>query len=138
MSDRNLQAEIEAGFAPVLEDLVARATVTDHIVDKDVYRILVATLWVNVVLDPEDVGLTESHLETVHDVVNRGIADVLGPDESLTSCFRYLNGKTGQQAMSASKLTSNHRDMLLYFASIILDPEGHKRWMEDIRDRPSR
>lgn len=138
MPDPDLESRLEARFAPVLDDLAARAAVTDRMVDKDAYRILVTTLWVNVVLDPADVGLEEAHLEPLHDVVNRRIAGVLGSGETLTSCFRYLNTRDGERAMKEARLTPNHRDMLLYLASIILDPEGHRRWMEQLRDRTSR
>lgn len=138
MPDPDLQAQLTERFEPVLDDLTARAAVADRFVDKDVYRILVCTLWVNVVLEPADAGLGEQHLEPLHDVLNRRIALVLGQDETLTSCFRYLDSKAGEQAMRAVRLTPQHRDMLLYFASIILDPEGHRRWMEEIRNRPAR
>lgn len=132
------EASLSRHFAPALDDLEQRAAVADGILDKDRYRLIVCTFWVNVVLDPADVGLEESDLESLHDVVNPRIAAVLGPEESLTSCFRYLNSKAGERAMSAARLTANHRDMLLYFASIILDPEGHRQWMDEIRQRPSR
>lgn len=138
MQHSELEAKLDARFEPVMTDLAGRAAVTERFVDKDLYRILVGTLWVNVVLDPADVGLTESHLEPLHNVLNRRIASVLGDHESLTSCFRYLNSKAGEQAMKTARLTPNHRDMLLYFASMILDPDGHRRWMEEIRERPSR
>lgn len=138
MSDPALESHLQARFAPVLDDLSSRSAVADGIIDKDLYRILVSTLWVNVVLDPNGVGLEESHLEPLHEVVNRRIADVLGPQESLKSCFRYLNGKAGEHAMKAAGITADHRDMLLFFASIILDPDGHRRWMDEIRNRPSR
>ena len=130
--------DLEARFAPLLDELVRRASVTDGIVDRDAYRILISTLWVNVVLDPEDVGLGVDQLEALHDVLNARITGVLGAGESLTSCFRHLNGKAGEQAMNAARLTPDHRDLLLYFASAILDPDGHRRWMEDVRNRPSR
>jgi hypothetical protein len=136
MPDPALEAEFDARFAPVLDQLVHQATVAETIVDKDRYRILISTLWVNVVLDPDGAGVAERHLETLHDVFNHRIAEVLGPQESLTSCFRYLNGKAGEQAMKSARLTANHRDMLLYFASIILDPEGHRRWTDRLRSRP--
>lgn len=135
---RDLKAKLEERFAPILADLAQRAAVTDRLVDKDVYRILVSTLWVNVVLDPYEAGLSEQHLEPLHDVLNQRIGGVLGEHESLTSCFRYLNSKAGAEAMQAARLTPEHRDMLLYFASIILDPDGHKRWMEEVRNRPAR
>ncbi len=133
-----MDSHLDARFAPLLDDLTRRAAVADGILDKDRYRILVSTLWVNVVLDPSGAGLAEQHLEPLHDVLNQRIADVLGPGESLTSCFRYLNGKAGDRAMKEARLTADHRDMLLYFASIILDPDGHRRWMEEIRNRSSR
>ena len=138
MSDPALDAALEERFGPLLDGLVRRAAVADGIVDKDLYRILISTLWVNVVLSPEDVGLSEAHLEPLHDLVNRRIGKLLGPGESLTSCFRYLNGKAGEVAMKEARLTPDHRDLLLYFASIILDPDGHRRWTEEVRRRPSR
>jgi len=139
-SDNIIQTRIqlEARFGPAIRELARRALITEHLVDKDVYRILVSTLWVNVVLDPDDVGLPEADLEPLHDVINHHVADVLGAGESLTSCFGYLNSKAGERAMQAARLTPEHRDLLLYFASMILDPEGHRRWMADISDRSER
>lgn len=134
----SLDAQLAQRFAPVLDDLEQRAAVADGIIDRPAYRILACTLWVNVVLGPEDVGLDESQLEPLHDVLNQRITTVLGAGEDLTRCFRYLDSKAGQQAMTEARITTNHRDMLLYFASIILDPDGHRRWMDDIRNRPER
>lgn len=138
MPSANSPSELATRFAPVLDDLTERAAVTDGILDREVYRILVATLWVNVVLAPGDAGLEEADLEPLHDVLNRRIAEVLGEGQTLTGCFRYLDSKDGERAMKEARLTPNHRDMLLYFASIILDPEGHRRWMDELRQRPSR
>jgi hypothetical protein len=137
MQNSDLEARLNARFDPLMADLAERAAVAERFVDKDLYRILVSTLWVNVVLDPADAGLQEAHLEPLHNVLNRHIAGILGEQESLTSCFRYLNGKAGEHAMKAARLTPNHREMLLYFASMILDPDGHRRWMDALRDRPS-
>lgn len=134
----DIHAQLQQRFAPLLDDLTERARVAERFVDKDVYRILVCTLWVNVVLDPEQADLPEQHLEPLHDVLNTRIGQVLGPGESLKSCFRHLNGKSGEQAMKEARLTPEHRDMLLYFASIILDPDGHRRWLQELRDQPSR
>jgi hypothetical protein len=132
----SLDQTLAQRFAPVLDDLAQRAAVADGIIDRSVYRILACTLWVNVVLGPEDAGLTEAQLEPLHDVLNQRIGSVLGSGETLTECFRYLDSKAGQQAMTEARITADHRDMLLYFASIILDPDGHRRWMDEIRDRP--
>jgi hypothetical protein len=130
-----VSAELDARFGPALRELERKALITERLVDKDVYRILIATLWVNVVLDPEDVGLEEPSLEPLHDLINRYVEGVLGRDENLTSCFRWLNGKAGEAAMRAAQLTEQHRDLLLYFASMILDPEGHRRWMAEVAER---
>ncbi|MGA1371781.1 MAG: hypothetical protein ACO3Z6_09290 [Pseudomonadales bacterium] len=130
-----MSSELDARFGPALKELERKALITERLVDKDVYRILIATLWVNVVLDPEDVGLEESELEPLHDLINRYVASVLGRDEDLTACFRWLNGKAGEAAMRAAQLTEHHRDLLLYFASMILDPEGHRRWMTEVAER---
>ncbi|MEZ5559871.1 MAG: hypothetical protein R3E86_15165 [Pseudomonadales bacterium] len=138
MSDPGIHRALTRRFAPVLDDLVERAQVADRFVDKDLYRIMVATLWANVVLDPKDIGLTEAALEPLHDVLNAHIRGVLGQAEDLTACYRFLNSKGGEQAMNAAHLTQNHKDLLLYFASIILDPEGHRRWMAKISERPER
>jgi hypothetical protein len=138
MSDSQSEARLAGMFAPVLDEMERQAAVTDRFVDRDVYRILMATLWVNVVLDPGDVGLTEADLEPAHDLLSLRIGEVLGGDESLTSCFRFLNSKAGERAMGAARISADHRDLLLYFASIILDPDGHRRWMEDLQARPSR
>ncbi|GIS19205.1 MAG: hypothetical protein CM15mP120_11210 [Pseudomonadota bacterium] len=34
--------------------------------------------------------------------------------------------------MIEAKLNQTHKDLLQYFSSMILDPDGHKRWMEEI------
>jgi hypothetical protein len=135
VADRISEAELRARFDPVLEDLVERSRVAERFIDKDVYRILLATVWANVVLNPDEAGLTAEDLEPLHDLINQHIRGVLGRDQDLKACFRYLNSKPGEQAMKAARLTQNHKDLLLYLASVILDPEGHKRWMEDIADR---
>ena len=36
--------------------------------------------------------------------------------------------------MGEAQLNQTHKDLLQYFSSMILDPEGHKRWMEEIRE----
>jgi hypothetical protein len=133
-----VEALLARRFAPVLDDLERRAAVAEGILDKPAFRILICTLWVNVVLGPEDAGLEEGHLEPLHDLLNQRIAAVLGAGETLTDCFRFLDSKAGQEAMTGCRLTAEHRDLLLYFASMILDPDGHRRWMDEIRNRPAR
>ena len=49
-------------FQPVFSDIRERSMVVDRFIDRDLYRVYVATLWSNVVLSPDEVGLlvTES------------------------------------------------------------------------------
>lgn len=132
------RSDLEAVFEPVLNDISQRSLVADSFVDKDLYRIYVATLWANVVLDPADVGIGEDDLEDLHDIVNGRIAEILGTDHTIRECFSFINSKSGEQAMQAAQLTKNHKDLLLYFSSMILDPEGHKRWMDHVEDKSRR
>ena len=127
-----IRSELEAAFDPVLNDISERSRVAGSFVDKDLYRIYIATLWANVVLDPGDVGIGEDDLEAVHDIVNDRVAEILGVDQNIRECFRFVNDKSGEQAMQAAQLTKNHKDLLLYFSSMILDPDGPKRWMQDV------
>ncbi len=123
-------AELDRRFADILDDIETRSCVTERFVDRDLYRLYLATLWANVVLNPDDVGLNEDDLEPLHDYLNRRASRVLGGESSLTECFRFVNSKAGEQAMQAARLNQTHRELLLYFASMILDPDGHKRWMD--------
>jgi hypothetical protein len=119
-----------ARFAPVLSEIERRCSVAGAFVDKDLYRVNIATLWANLVIDPADAGLTDDDIEPLHDHLNAAIKPVLGSDQTLTECFRFINSKAGEQAMERCHLTATHRQMLLYFCSMILDPAGHKRWSD--------
>ena len=123
---------IRERFSEVLDDIEVRSCVTDRFVDRDLYRLYLATLWANIVLNPEDAGLPEEALETLHEFLNERISKVLGENDSVTECFRFVNSKAGERAMNEARLNKTHRELLLYFASMILDPNGHKRWMEQV------
>jgi hypothetical protein len=132
------RSDLEAAFSPVLHTIAEQSRVAEDFIDKDVYRIYVTTLWANVVLDPDDVGIGEEDLEILHEVLNDIIAKVLGSGQGIRDSFQFVNSKSGEQAMHSAHLTNNHKDLLLYFSSMILDPEGHKRWMERVSKNPSR
>ena len=123
-------ADLRARFTEILDDIEERSCVTDRFVDRDLYRLYLATLWANIVLNPDDAGLSEADLEPLHDYLNERATGVLGAEGSLTECFRFVNSKAGERAMQAARLNQTHRELLLYFASMILDPDGHKRWMD--------
>ena len=77
-------------------------------------------------------GIEEDDLEPLHDIVVDEIADAIGA-EDLHEVFRFISSKAGEAAMAEARLTQSHKDLLQYFSSMILDPDGHKRWMEEIR-----
>ncbi len=126
------EAEIHERFNAILDDIEERSCVVERFVDRDVYRLYIATLWANVVLQPDDAGLAPDDLEPLHDFLNQRIARVLGRDECIRSCYRFVNSRDGERAMSEARLSSTHKDLLLYFSSMILDPEGHRRWVESL------
>jgi hypothetical protein len=122
-------------FAPVLHEIERRCGVAGSFVDKDLFRVNIATLWANIVLDPAEAGLTDDDMEPLHDFLNQSIEPVLGRGETLTECFRFINSKAGELAMDRCHLTTTHRQMLLYFCSMILDPAGHRRWADAQREK---
>jgi hypothetical protein len=123
----------ERDFRAVLDEIEQRSSVAGRFVDKDLYTIYVATLWANIALDPAEAGLADSDLEPLHEHLNRALALVLGPERTLMDCFRFINSKAGEAAMERCRLSRTHRDLLQYFCSIILDPDGHRRWAERVR-----
>ena len=126
--------ELKYAFEPVFTDIRERSTVVERFIDRNLYQVYVATLWANVVLSPGDAGIGEDDLEALHDLVVDELAEVLGKGTNLNSVFEFISSKPGEQAMLEAKLNQTHKDLLQYFSSMILDPEGHERWMIEIRD----
>lgn len=122
-------------FAPVFADIRERSTIAERFIDRDLYRVYISTLWSNVVLSPEEVGLEEDDLPDLHDILLAEINDAIGTTESLHEVFKFISSKDGERAMQEARLTQSHKDLLQYFASMILDPEGHKKFMEHVRDK---
>ncbi|MEM7101276.1 MAG: hypothetical protein AAF541_23655 [Pseudomonadota bacterium] len=128
---------IQDSFAPVFKDIRERSTVADSFIDRDLYRVYVATLWSNVVLSPEEVGLEEADIEDLHDIVVAEISDAIGA-ASLQEIFTFIASKDGERAMGEARLTQSHKDLLNYFSSMILDPEGHRKFMDQIREEQNK
>jgi len=125
-------------FEPVFADIRERACVADSFIDRDLYRVYMATLWSNVVLAPDEVGILEEDLEDLHDILNAEISDAIGANETLHSVFAFIASKAGENAMAQARLTQSHKDLLQYFASMILDPDGHRKFMDEIRQKQKR
>ena len=126
---------LKEAFEPVLTELREKAAVATSFIDKNFFQVSVATLWANVVLSPEDTGITEDDLPNLHDVLNEEIASVLGPDEDLKTVFRFISSKDGEKTMVEARLNQTHKDLLLYFSSMILDPEGHRKWADELKEK---
>lgn len=124
-------------FTPVFQDIRERSTVAEKFLDRNVYRVYVATLWSNIVLSPDEVGLEEEDLPDLHELLVEEIEDAIG-EHSLHDIFRFIASKEGEAAMQEARLTQSHKDLLQYFASMILDPEGHQRYMDYVRDQQRR
>lgn len=127
--------QLKEAFEPVLNELREKAAVAASFIDKNFFQVSVATLWANVVLSPEDTGITEDDLPNLHDVLNEEIASVLGPDEDLKTVFRFISSKDGEKTMVEARLNQTHKDLLLYFSSMILDPEGHRKWADELKEK---
>lgn len=125
----------ELRVSAIFEEIRSQATIADTFLDRDKYQLLVCTIWANLVMNPEDAGVSQEALESVHDEIVEQVQTDLGPEADLKSCFAFLTTKTGEQAMQANKLGSTHRDLLLYFSSMILDPDGHERWSKELREQ---
>jgi hypothetical protein len=126
--------DLKYAFEPVFTDIRERSTVVERFIDRNLYQVYMATLWANVVLSPGEAGIGEDDLETLHDLVVEELGEVLGKGTDLNAVFEFISSKPGEQAMLEAKLNQTHKDLLQYFSSMILDPEGHERWMSEIRD----
>jgi len=122
---------LDAIFAEIRE----QSRVADNFLDRERYQLLVCTVWSNLVMNPDDAGIDASQLESIHDLILTELQSDLGAEADLASCFKFLTTKAGEAAMQANKVSGTHRDLLLYFSSMILDPEGHKRWSADLREQ---
>jgi len=117
----------------IFDEIRGQSTVADTFLDRERYQVLVCTVWSNLVMNPDDAGISESELEQIHDLIVLEVQKDLGNQADLKTCFTFLTTKAGEAAMQANKLSGTHKDMLLYFSSMIIDPEGHKRWSDDLR-----
>ena len=125
---------LKHAFEPVFVDIRERSKVVERFIDRNLFRLYMATLWANVVLSPDEAGIEEDDLPTLHDLVVAELVEVIGLGTDLESVFRFISSKEGEKTMAEAKLNQTHKDLLQYFSSMILDPDGHKRWMEEIRD----
>ena len=113
-------SQIRKRFAPAIKQIVDGCLITDEFVDKDRFRIYIATVWGNAVVSPEKSGIDESELSTLHDYLNEEIETLLGKDETITTCFEFLVSKPGEESMSRLQVSNQHKEFIHYFAKLIL------------------
>lgn len=110
-------------YDPVLAEIRDRSSVAESFLDKDIYRIYLATLWANAVTAPERSRLTEADLEPFHDFLVERAGEVLGGDDCVRDCFRHLISDDGRQAMLRCHVPPRHREFLVHFGHLMLHAE---------------
>lgn len=110
---------LEARYQDILGEIERLSTVTDQFLDTERYRVYPATLWTNAVLEPGRAGLGGDELEAFYDFLNDRGRDILGGEEPLKDCFRYLLCSQGEQAMERLRLPANHREQLKRFGALM-------------------
>jgi|TARA_B100001079_G_C16323241_1_gene475627 hypothetical protein len=116
--------EVRRRFDPAVNEIIDSCRITEDFVDKDRFRVYIATIWGNAVLDPEKSGIEESELSILHDFFNEEISKVLGSDQTITSCYEYLISKAGEDCLSRLQVSQQHKDFIHYFARLILGSDG--------------
>ena len=112
--------QIEETFSSPMDEIIKRCSIAEGFVDKEQFQIMLATIWGNAVLDPSRSGIAESDLPDLHDFLNKHIADIVGPNNDMTSCFEFIVSKAGQESMDRQRVTIDHRKFLHHFAQLIL------------------
>jgi hypothetical protein len=115
--------EARERFIPAVEEILDQCRLVDEFVDKEKFRMLIATIWGNAVLEPDRSGITEDDLPVLHDFLNEELDRVVGAQETLMSTFEFLVSKQGADSMSRLQTSQHHREFLFYFARLILQRE---------------
>jgi hypothetical protein len=107
-------------FIPAIEEILDDCRLSDALVDKDRFQIMMATIWGNAVLDPARSGIEEADLPVLHDFFNEELSRVVGVGATLTEVFEFLVSKAGRDAMTRVQVTQRHKEFIVYFARLIL------------------
>jgi len=107
-------------FIPAVEEILDDCRLSDALVDKDRFQIMMATIWGNAVLDPARSGIEEADLPVLHDFFNEELSRVVGAGSTLTDVCEFLVSKAGRDAMTRVQVTQRHKEFIVYFARLIL------------------
>jgi len=106
-------------YEDVLREIERLSRVADQFLDTELYRVYLATLWINAVLEPTRAGLGSDEIEAFYDFLNDRGKDILGGEEPLKDSFRYLLCNRGAQAMERLRLPAAHRQQLKRFGALM-------------------
>ena len=112
--------EVRRRFSPAVQEIIDQCRVSDEFVDKDMFRVYVATIWGNAGLEPRKSGIEESELSVLHDFLNEEIEKVLGQGEDITRCYEFIVSKEGDDSLARLRVGARHKEFLHYFARLIL------------------
>ncbi|MBQ74273.1 MAG: hypothetical protein CMQ20_04505 [Gammaproteobacteria bacterium] len=115
--------ELRTHFTPALEEIIDKCKISNDLVDRELFQVYMATIWGNVVLDPEGSGVEENDLSSLHDFLNEEIERVLGQGANVTGCYDFIASKQGNESLERLGATSEHKEFLHYFARLILGQE---------------
>jgi hypothetical protein len=116
--------ELRRQFSPAILEIIDQCRVSDDFVDKEMFRVYIATIWGNAVLEPARTGLEESELSVLHDYLNEEIEKIMGPGEDITSCYEFIVSKEGDESLARLQVSARHKEFLHYFARLILAAAG--------------
>lgn len=112
--------EIRRRFTPAIREIIELCHVNEAFVDKDMFRVYIATIWGNAVLEPAKSGIEESELSLLHDFLNEEIVKVLGKGEDVTGCYEFIISQDGDDSLARLHVTPRHKEFLHYLARLIL------------------
>lgn len=115
--------EIRSLYQSVVEDILDQCIVAETILDKEMFKIYIATIWGNSVLEPQRMGIEENDLSILHDYLNEELEKVAGKGTSITSCFEFIMTKQGEESLSRYRVSKQHKEFLYHFARLILPPQ---------------
>lgn len=117
-----------------MRSLLQESGPINGVLDLGLYRVQIALLWIQITLDPEIIGIQEQDLEALHDLINAKLLQTPNIAQDLLAIFTFLVSADGQQAMLRLKVSSDHRELLDYFGTMIVHPVEHKRRMQAARE----
>jgi hypothetical protein len=112
--------EVRERFSTAVKEIIEGCMINESFVDKDMFRVYIMTIWGNAVLEPERSGITVDDLSVLHDYLNDEIAQILGADIDLTSCYEFIMSKPGEDSLERLQISAEHRAFLFHFAGLIL------------------